>query len=134
MLQPYFAVILMKLRGYPFIHLTLMISMKNAVKPSFQMASITFLYWTICPKGDLRRSYPSPHRHVLSLGQDIIYMGKGGKVRTPKHTGMSITCHKMTQSKTLIGMLNRNGQRISYDKVQWMTQHELTCKSMQITL
>ena len=88
------------------------------MKPSFQMASITFLYWTICPKGDLRRSYPSPHRHVLYLGQDIIYMGKGGKVRTPKHTGMSITCLKMTQLKTLIRMLNRNGQHISYDKVQ----------------
>ena len=77
------------------------------------MASIT-----ICPKVDLRRSYPSLHRHVLSLGQDIIYMAKGGKVRTPKHTGKSITCHKMTQSKTLIRMLNRNGQSISYDKVQ----------------
>ena len=85
-------------------------------------------YLTICPKFpqgailvnkvDLRRSNPSLHRHVLSLGQYIIYMGKGGKVRTPKHTGMSITCHKMTQSKTLIIMLNRNGQGISYDEVQ----------------
>ena len=69
-------------------------------------------------KVDLRRSKPSLHRHVLSLGQDIFYMGKGGKVRTPKHTGMSITCHTMTQSKTLIRMLNRNGQGISYDEVQ----------------
>ena len=67
---------------------------------------------------DLRRSNPSLHRDVLSLGQDIIKMGKGGKVRTPKHTGMSITCYKMTQSKTLIRMLNRNGQGISYDEIQ----------------
>ena len=42
MLQPYFAVILMKLWGYPFSHLTVVISVKNAVKPSFQTASITF--------------------------------------------------------------------------------------------
>ena len=69
-------------------------------------------------KVDLRRSNPSLHRHVLCLGQYIICMGKGGKVRTRKHTGMSITCHKMTQSKTLIRMLNRYGQGISYDEVQ----------------
>ena len=31
---------------------------------------------------------------------------------------MSIACHKMTQSKTLIRMLNRSGQGISYDEVQ----------------
>ena len=42
MLQPYFPVILMKLQGYPFSNLTLVISVKNAEKPSFQMASITF--------------------------------------------------------------------------------------------
>ena len=108
MLQPYFAVILIKLRGYPFSHLTLVISVKNVVEPSFQMTSIIF-YWAIGPKfsqfaipvNNLRRSNPSLHRHVLSLGQDIIYMGKSGKVRTPEHTGMSITCHKMTQSRTL---------------------------------
>ena len=39
-------------------------------------------------------------------------------MKTPKHTGMSITCLKMTQSKTLTRMLNRNGQLISYDKVE----------------
>ena len=74
----------------------------------------------------LRRSNPSLHRHVLSLGQDIIYMAKGGKVRTPKHTGMSITCHEMTQSKTLIRMLNRNGQGISYNDFQGQTVVILT--------
>ena len=45
-------------------------------------------------------------------------MGKNGKTRTLKHIGMSIACHKMAQSKTLIRMLNRSGQGISYDEVQ----------------
>ena len=39
-------------------------------------------------------------------------------MRTPKHTGMSITYHKMTQSNTLIRILNRNEQGISYDDFQ----------------
>ena len=55
-------------------------------------------------KGDIRTSNTSLHRHVLSLGQDIIYMGKNGKTRTPKHIGMSIACHKMTHWKTLQGI------------------------------
>ena len=41
-----------------------------------------------------------------------------GEVRTPKHVGMSITCHKMTQSKIIFQMLNRHGHGISYDEVQ----------------
>ena len=69
-------------------------------------------------KDDIRTSNTSLHRHVLSIGQDIIYMGKNGKTRTPKHIGMSIACHKITQSKTLTKMQNRSGQGISYDKVQ----------------
>ena len=35
-------------------------------------------------KVDLRRSNLSLHRHVLSLGQDIIHMGKGGKGENSK--------------------------------------------------
>ena len=41
-----------------------------------------------------------------------------GEVRTPEHVGMSITCHKMTQSRIIIQMLNRHGHGISYDEVQ----------------
>ena len=41
-----------------------------------------------------------------------------GKVRTPKHVGMSITCHKMTQLKIIVQMLNRHGHGIRYDEVQ----------------
>ena len=55
-----------------------------------------FFYWSICPKlpedaspvnkkGDIRTSNTFLHRHVLSLGQDIICMRKNGKTRTPKH-------------------------------------------------
>ena len=54
----------------------------------------------------------------MSLGQDLVYMSSRGKTRTPKHIGLSVTCHKMTQSKEVIRLLNRNGQGVSYDEVQ----------------
>ena len=41
-----------------------------------------------------------------------------GDVRTPKHMGVSITCHNMTQSKIIVQMLNRHGHDISYHEVQ----------------
>ena len=63
----------------------------------------------------------------MSISQDLIYMASRGKTKTPKHIGLSITCHKMTQSKEIIQLLNRNGQGISYDEIQgidttWATQ------------
>ena len=54
----------------------------------------------------------------MSLGQDLVYMSSRGKTRTPKHIGLSVTCHKMTQSKEVIRLLNRNGQSVSYDEVE----------------
>ena len=45
-------------------------------------------------------------------------MSSRGKTRTPKHIGLSVTCHKMTQSKEVTRLSNRNGQGISYDEVQ----------------
>ena len=48
----------------------------------------------------------------------MLYMKSMRKVRTPKHMGMSITCHKMTQSKIIVQMLNLHGHGISYDEVQ----------------
>ena len=48
-----------------------------------------------------RESNNSLHRYILSLGQDLVYMSSRGKTRTPKHVGLSVTCHKMTQSKVI---------------------------------
>ena len=45
-------------------------------------------------------------------------MSSRGKTRTSKHIGLSVTCHKRTQSKEVIRLLNRNGQGVSYDEVQ----------------
>ena len=45
-------------------------------------------------------------------------MSSRGKTRTPKHIGLSVTCHKMRQSKEVIRLLNRNGQGVSCDEVQ----------------
>ena len=54
-------------------------------------------------------------------------MASRGTAKTPKHIGISITCHKMTQSKEIIQLLNRNGEGVSYDEIQgidttWATQ------------
>ena len=89
-----------------------------------------FLYWILSSnsptdndlididKSSIRESNNSLHRYIMSLGQDLVYMSSRGKTRTPKHIGLSVTCHKMTQSKEVIRLLNRNGQGVSYDEVQ----------------
>ena len=83
----------------------------------------SFLYWILSSnsptdndlidKSSIRESNNSLHRYILSLGQDLVYMSSRGKTRTPKHIGLSVTCHKMTQSKEVIRLLNRNGQGVS---------------------
>ena len=88
----------------------------------------SFLYWILSSnspmdndlidKSSIRESNNSLHRYIMSLGQDLVYMSSRGKTRTPKHIGLSVTCHKMTQSKEVIRLLNRNGQGVSYDEVQ----------------
>ena len=69
----------------------------------------SFLYWILSSnsptdndlidKSSIRESNNSLHRYILSLGQDLVYMASKGKTGTPKHICLSVTCHKMTQSK-----------------------------------
>ena len=75
----------------------------------------------------VRESNPTLHRYIMSISQDLIYMASRGQTKTPKHIRLSITCHKMTQSKEIIQLLNRNGQGVNYDEIQgidttWATQ------------
>ena len=68
----------------------------------------SFLYWILSPnsptdnvlidKSSIKESNNSLHR-FLCMGQDLVCMSSRGKTRTPKHIGLSVTCHKMTQSK-----------------------------------
>jgi hypothetical protein len=58
------------------------------------------------------------HRYILSLGQDLTYMKSRGKSRMPKHVGLSVALHQMTQSKDVVTMVNKLGHGISYDEVQ----------------
>ena len=51
----------------------------------------------IISKNDIKEKYPSLHRYILSLAQDMLFMKSRGEIGTPKHVGLSITCHKMTQ-------------------------------------
>ena len=85
-----------------------------------------FLWWLlstysqvnsyIVDRSLVRESNPTLHRYIMSISQDLIYMASTGKTKAPKHIGLSITCHKMTQSKEIIQLLNRNG--VSYDEIQ----------------
>ena len=87
-----------------------------------------FLHWILSSnsptdndlidKSSVIESNNSLHSYILSLGQDLVYLLSRGKTKTPKHVGLSVTCHKMTQSKEVIQLLNRNGQGVSYDEVQ----------------
>ena len=88
----------------------------------------TFIYWILSAKQassdetismfDVKEDNPSLHRYTLSVAQDMLLMKSMGEVRALKHVGMSITSHKMTQSKIKVQVLNCHGQGISYDEVQ----------------
>ena len=75
-----------------------------------------FLYWLLSTNSQVngyivdrslvRESNVILHRYIMSISQDLIYMASRGKTKTSKDIGLSITCHKMTQSKEIIQLLN----------------------------
>ena len=89
----------------------------------------TFLYWVLAPsslhsmpvdcinKDDVKEQNGTLHRHILSVGQDLVYIASKGKCKTPKHVSVGVAMHQMTQSKDVIQILNRYGHCVSYDEV-----------------
>ena len=67
---------------------------------------------------DIKVKNPSLHQKILAVCQDIIYIGFRGKCRTPKHIGLGIALHQLTQSRDAVELINKNGHGISYDEVQ----------------
>ena len=57
------------------------------------------------------------HRQILSIGQDMMYHASSGQCKTPKHIGLGISLHQMTQSKEVVSLINKQGHCISYDEV-----------------
>lgn len=53
------------------------------------------------------------HRHVLSLGQDIMHMVTNGRVKTPKHVALPLAIKHMTGSVEAVSLLNRFGHGLS---------------------
>ena len=90
----------------------------------------TFIYWIISnkptestetiDKSQIRVQNTPLHRQVLSLGQDLVYMSSSGKCRTPKHLGLGISLHQVTQSEAVVKLINRFGNCIGYDEVSRM--------------
>ena len=88
----------------------------------------SFLYWMLCIKPpesaetvdklEVKESSPLFHRKLISTSQDLVYISSKGKCRTPKHLGLGIAMHQITQSEDVVTMLNRQGQCVSYDEVQ----------------
>ena len=66
---------------------------------------------------DMKVKNPAMHQKILAMCQDIIYTGSRGKCRTPKHNGLGIAIHQLTQSRDAIELINKNGHGISYDEV-----------------
>ena len=64
---------------------------------------------------DMKVKNPAMHQKILAMCQDIIYTGSRGKCRTPKHNGLGIAIHQLTQSRAAIELINKNGHGISYD-------------------
>ena len=78
---------------------------------------------------DIKLNNPALHQKILSACQDIIYTGSRGKCRTPKHVGLGIALHQLTQSRDAIEPINRNGHGISYAEKErietcWATQQQ----------
>ena len=57
------------------------------------------------------------HRQILSFGQDLIFAGTRGRVKTPKHVSLSVAVKGLTGSVEVVSMLNKMGHAISYSQV-----------------
>jgi len=55
---------------------------------------------------------------ILSIAQDIIYITRKGRIRTPKHVSLAVSVHHKTGSMQLVSTLNRFGHCISKSKLQ----------------
>lgn len=64
-------------------------------------------------------STPEPiHRSIVSFAQDLIYTVSRGRVKTPKHVGLSVLVKSQTGSAEVVKILNRFGHRLSYDQLE----------------
>lgn len=87
----------------------------------------TFMFWLLTSdatvtldsvnRDDIKVSNIQLHRQILSVCQDIIYIGSRGKCRTPKHVGLGIALHQLTQSRDAVTLVNKHGHGISYNEV-----------------
>ncbi len=87
----------------------------------------TFMFWLLTSdatvtldsvnRDDIKVSNIQLHRQILSVCQDIIYIGSRGKCRTPKHVGLGIALHQLTQSRDAVTVVNKHGHGISYNEV-----------------
>ena len=65
-------------------------------------------------------SYVNPQLRVriLSIAQDLLFLGGNGGKRTPKHVSLPMTIKSLTGSAELITILNRLGHGMSHTKVE----------------
>lgn len=87
----------------------------------------TFLHWILAgnppeslqpiDKDQVKHQDEALHRHTLSLGQDLVYMASSGSCRTPKHVGLGVSLHQITQSADVVRLVNKQGNCIGYDEV-----------------
>lgn len=56
-------------------------------------------------------------RQILSIAQDIVYVGSNEKKFTPKHVGLALTIHQKTKKRKLVTLLNKAGHCLKYKDV-----------------
>ncbi len=85
-----------------------------------------FLAWVL--EGDKPQSDHVLHEHVhcsdtvnqqiLSIAQDLIFVSRNSRVKTPKHVSLALTVRNMTGCSELVTLLNRFGHCVSMSQVQ----------------
>ncbi len=60
----------------------------------------------------------SAKTRILSIAQDIIFLTRNGRIRTPKHVSLAVSVHHKTGSMQLVSTLNQLGHCISKSKLQ----------------
>ena len=58
------------------------------------------------------------HRRITSFAQDLIYSVSRGRIKTPKHVGLSVLIKSVTGSAEIVKVLNKFGHCISYDQLE----------------
>ena len=55
---------------------------------------------------------------ILAIAQDVLYLARLGRVKTPKHVLLPVAVYHLTRSPQVVDLLHKFGHGMSHNQVQ----------------